>query len=337
MGTVGTDINSGVMRFTFGEAKLSEGLDFVAVAVGLFAMTEIAFRLGKPEQRATVTAQARDLMPHADDLKRSWKPTLRGTAIGAALGMLPGTGPLIAAFAAYGVERKLAKDPSRFGQGAIEGVAGPEAADNASAFTHFIPMLTLGIPAGATFALLLGAMMLQGVQPGPELMSQHPDLFWGLIASMWIGNLMLLVLNLPLVGIWIKLLQIPYRFLYPTILVFSCIGVYSIRNEPLDIVIAAGTGLVGFMLRSWDCAPAPLILGLILGPIMEENLRRSLLLSGGNPSIFVERPISLSILLFTAALMAFLVLPALRRRGRAPAPLAKDHAKEPRVASVSRH
>ncbi len=316
IGTVGTDINSGVMRFTFGAPQLSEGFDFVAIAVGLFAVTEIAYRLGRPEQAGTVTAMARDLMPRREDLKMSWKPTIRGTLIGAALGVLPGTGPLIASFAAYGVERKLAKDPSRFGQGAIEGVAAPEAADNAAAFTHFIPMLTLGIPAGATFALMLGAMMIQGVQPGPQIMTQHPDLFWGLIASMWIGNLMLLVLNLPLVGIWIKLLQTPYRYLYPTILVFSCIGIYSVRNEPFDILIAAVTGLVGFVLRKWDCAPAPLILGLILGPIMEENLRRSLLLSRGDPTSFVTRPISLSILLFTVALVGLLIVPAMKRRRR---------------------
>jgi TctA family transporter len=320
LGTVGTDINSGVMRFTFGQPMLSEGLDFVAIAVGIFAVTEIAFRLGRSEPEAKVTTSVRDLMPRAEDIKASWKPTLRGTLIGAALGVLPGTGPLIASFAAYGVERKLAKDPSRFGEGAIEGVAGPEAADNAAAFTHFIPMLTLGIPAGATFALMLGALLIQGIQPGPQIMAQHPDIFWGLIASMWIGNLMLLVLNLPLVGVWIKLLQTPYRFLYPTILVFSCIGVYSIRNEPFDIIIAAVTGLVGFALRKWNCAPAPLILGLILGPIMEENLRRSLLLSGGDPTIFVTRPISLSILLLAAALVALLALPSMKRRRRiAPA------------------
>jgi putative tricarboxylic transport membrane protein len=313
LGTVGTDVNSGVIRFTFDDNRLAEGIDFIAVAVGLFAVTEIAFRLGAPEIRARVVARIRDLTPKMADLKASWKPVLRGTVIGSALGILPGTGPLIASFASYVTEKKLAADPSRFGNGAIEGVAGPEAADNAAAFTHFIPMLTLGIPAGATFALLLGAMLIQGIVPGPQVMTSNPDLFWGLIASMWIGNCMLLVLNLPLVGIWIKLLQIPYRFLYPTILMFSCIGVYSIRNEPFDIIIAAATGVVGYVLRKLDCEPAPLILGLILEPILEEHMRRSLLISRGDLSVFVTRPISLGILLFTVALLLVLCMPGLRR------------------------
>ena len=325
VGTIGTDINTGVMRFTAGDNRLAEGVDFIAVAVGLFAFTEIAFRLGAPQVRARIDAKIRDLVPKMSDLKSSWKPILRGTCIGGALGILPGTGPLISSFASYVTERKLAKDPSRFGNGAIEGVAGPEAADNAAAFTHFIPMLTLGIPAGATFALMLGAMMIQGIPPGPQIMTQHPDLFWGLIASMWIGNLMLLVLNLPLVGVWIKLLETPYRFLYPMILVFSCIGVYSIRNEPFDIIIAAVTGAIGYGLRKLDCSPAPLILGLLLGPILEENLRRSLLISRGNPLVFVERPISLSIVLFTAALLVVLCLPALKRKDAALAGVGAEH------------
>jgi putative tricarboxylic transport membrane protein len=239
---------------------------------------------------------------------------IRGTAIGGLLGMLPGTGPLIAAFASYMVERKLAKDPSRFGSGAIEGVAGPEAADNAAALTHFIPMLTLGIPAGATFALMLGALQIQGISTGPQVVTEHPDLFWGLIASMWIGNLMLLILNLPLVGVWIKLLQTPYRFLYPTILAFSCIGIFSVRNEPYDILIAVGAGAVGYVLRLWDCSPAPLILGLVLGPIMEENMRRSLILSRGDPTIFLTRPISLAILCLAAGLLALIALQQYRAK-----------------------
>jgi putative tricarboxylic transport membrane protein len=314
IGTVGTDINTGVMRFTFGDNRLAEGIDFIAVAVGLFAFTEISFRLGVPQVRTRIDTGIRDLIPKMSDIKSSWKPILRGTALGGTLGILPGTGPLISSFAAYVMEKKLAKDPSRFGNGAIEGVAGPEAADNAAALTHFIPMLTLGIPAGATFALMLGAMMIQGIPPGPQIMTQHPDLFWGLIASMWIGNLMLLVLNLPLVGVWIKLLETPYRFLYPMILVFSCIGVYSIRNEPFDIVIAAVTGGIGFVLRMLDCAPAPLILGLLLGPILEENLRRALLISRGDPMVFITRPISLSIIIFTIALLVVFSLPALKRK-----------------------
>lgn len=314
IGTVGTDINSGVMRFTFGNLHLAGGIDFVAVAVGLFSFTEISFRLGAPEQRGRIAAPIKDLIPKMADVKAAWKPILRGTGLGGMLGILPGTGPLIAAFASYVTERKLAKDPTRFGNGAIEGVAGPEAADNAAAFTHFIPMLTLGIPAGATFALMLGAMTIQGITPGPQTMTQHPELFWGLIASMWIGNFMLLVLNLPFVGIWIKLLGTPYRFLYPMILVFSCIGVYSIENQPFDIMIAVVTGAVGYVLRKLDCAPAPLILGLLLGPILETNFRRSLLISRGSLMIFLDRPICLCILIFTVVLLIVFSLPALRRK-----------------------
>jgi putative tricarboxylic transport membrane protein len=314
IGTVGTDVNSGVMRFTFGDDRLAEGVDFIAVAVGLFAFTEIAFRLGMPEVRGRIDARIRNLIPRKEDIKASWKPILRGTALGGALGILPGTGPMIASFSAYALEKKLADDPSRFGNGAIEGVAGPEAADNAAAFTHFIPMLTLGIPSGATFALMLGAMMIQGIAPGPQIMTDHPDLFWGLIASMWIGNLMLLVLNLPLVGVWIKLLGTPYRFLYPMILVFSCIGVYSLRNEPFDIALAALTAAAGFVLRKLDCPPAPLILGLLLGPILEENLRRSMLISRGDPTVFFTRPISLSIIIVTVILLVVMCLPALKSK-----------------------
>jgi len=314
IGTIGTDVNTGVMRFTFGFDQLDQGVDFVAVAVGLFAFTEISIRLGSPQVHGYIEAKFKGLVPKLSDLRSSWKPILRGTAIGGIFGIMPGTGPLISSFASYAVERKLAADPSRFGNGAIEGVAGPEAADNAAALTHFIPMLTLGIPAGATMALLLGAMLIQGIQPGPEVMTSHPDLFWGLIASMWLGNLMLLVINLPLVGIWIKLLQTPYRFLYPMILVFSCIGIYGIRNESFDIILAVITAAGGYVLRRLDCPPAPLILGLILGPILEENFRRSLLISRGDPTIFVMRPISLGIIILTIVLVVVLTLPALRRK-----------------------
>lgn len=314
IGTVGTDVNSGVMRFTFGNLRLAGGVDFIAVAVGVFAFAEISSRLGVAHESKPVVASLRQLVPKGADLRASWRPILRGTALGGILGILPGTGPLISAFASYVMERKLSKTPSRFGNGAIEGVAGPEAADNAAAFTHFIPMLTLGIPAGAVFALLLGAMMIEGIQPGPQVMTQNPDLFWGLIASMWIGNLMLLVLNLPLVGIWIKLLTTPYRFLYPMILVFSCIGAYGIENDPFNVVVAAVSGVIGFILRRLDCEPAPLILGLLLGPIFETNFRRSLLLSRGDLLIFVTRPISLAIIILTIILVIVFSMPVLRRR-----------------------
>ncbi|HTU53012.1 MAG TPA: tripartite tricarboxylate transporter permease [Acetobacteraceae bacterium] len=315
LGTVGTDLSTGVTRFTFADPLLDDGIGFVAVAVGLFAVSEIAHRLGAPEARGRIDEKIRGVVPRSDDLKASWKPILRGTALGGMLGILPGTGPLISAFASYALEKRLAKDPTRFGRGAIEGVAGPEAADNAAALTHFIPMLTFGIPAGATFALLLGALLVQGIDPGPLMITAHADLFWGLIASMWIGNLMLLVFNLPLVGVWIRVLQTPYRFIYPMILLFSCIGVYSIRNEPFDVIVAGVTGAAGYLLRKLDCPPAPLILGLILGPLEEENLRRSLLLSRGDPSVFVTRPISLCILLLTASLLIVLCSSGVRRKG----------------------
>ena len=314
LGTVGTDVNSGRERFTFGMVNVVEGIDFVAVAVGLFAFAEIVNRLSQPPQPRMAPATVKELLPTRADLAMSWKAILRGTALGGALGILPGTGPLISSFASYSLERFLAKDPSRFGEGAIEGVAGPESANNAAALTHFVPMLTLGIPAGAAMALMLGAMTIQGVAPGPKLMVEHPDLFWGVIASMWIGNIMLLVLNLPLVGIWIKLLTIPYRFLYPAIVVFCCIGVYSVANSAQDVILAGVLGLFGYVLLAVDCRPAPLILGFILGPILEENLRRTLLESRGDPLVLVEHPISAAFLLVALVLVVSTFLPMIRRR-----------------------
>jgi TctA family transporter len=315
LGTVGTDVDSGVLRFTFGMPQLDSGVDFVPVAVGIFAIAEIAYHLGVPHDRSKVTEwDIKKLIPTKADLSASWKPVIRGTILGGALGVIPGVGPMLSSFASYMMEKKLAKDPSRFGKGAIEGVAGPEAADNAAAFTHFIPMLTLGIPAGATMALMLGAMLIQGITPGPQVMVTHPDLFWGLIASMWIGNIMLLVLNLPLIGIWIRLLSMPYRLLFPAILTFSCIGVYSINNSAFDVGLAAFIGVSGYLFRRLGLAPAPLVLGLILGPILEENLRRSMLISQGDPSIFVTRPISLVLLLAAAAIIVFSITSAYRKR-----------------------
>jgi TctA family transporter len=320
LGTIGTDIHTGVSRFTFGELHLDEGLDFVPIAAALFAFTEIAFRLGSYEVQHPIKTRIRDVIPRWADIKAAFLPTVRGTALGSAMGILPGTGPFIASYSAYALETKLAKDPSRFGKGAIEGVAAPEAANNASAFTHFIPMLTLGIPAGAVFAMLMGALMVQGIQPGPEIMTNHADLFWGLIASMWLGNLMLLVLNLPLVGVWIKLLETPYRYIYPTILLFACIGCYAVSNETLDIRIAAFALLAGYVLEKLDCSPGPLIIGMILGPILEENLRRAMLLSQGDPTVFVTRPISATFLVLTVVLVVTSVLPAMRRSASAQSP-----------------
>jgi TctA family transporter len=313
LGCVGNDMISGERRFDFGSPDLADGINFVALAVALFAFSDIISRAGQPDQIRRFD-KIRGLLPTRADLVASWKPILRGTALGAAFGVLPGTGPLVSSFASYSLEKRLARDPSRFGNGAIEGVAGPEAANNAAALTHFIPMLTLGIPAGAAMALMLGALMIQGVTPGPQVMTDHPDLFWGVIASMWLGNGMLLVLNLPLIGVWIRLLRVRYRILYPAILVFCCIGVYSVNNSTFDVLLAGGLGLIGYLFAMLDCPPAPVILGFILGPILEVNLRRTLLISRGDFSVFVTRPISLGFLLLAVALLGAIALPALRRR-----------------------
>jgi putative tricarboxylic transport membrane protein len=313
MGTVGTDVSSGALRFTMGEMRLAEGINLIVVIMALFAFVDVCVTLGSPEQKGKAKkASIRDLLPRMDDLRACAWPILRGTGLGSALGVLPGTGPLISSFAAYAVERQVAKDPSRFGHGAIEGVAAPEAAANAAAFTHFVPMLALGIPAGATMALLLGAMLIQGIAPGPQVIVKHPDLFWGLIASMWVGNLMLLVLNLPLVGVWIKMLETPYRFIYPLIIVFCLIGIFSERLETFDIYLCALFAAIGFALHKLDCPAAPLIIGMVLGPMLEENFRRAMLISRGDPLVFVTRPISLGILIVLAAIVVLTLLPALR-------------------------
>jgi TctA family transporter len=313
LGTIGTDVQTGLMRFTLGVHQLDDGLNFVAVAVGLFALAQITSNLTGNTTRVVID-KVTGLIPTRADLKASWGPIWRGTLLGSAIGVFPGTGPLIASFASYSMERRLAADPSRFGKGAIEGVAGPEASNNAATFTHFIPMLTLGIPAGAPMALMLAALMIQGVTAGPQLMTQHADLFWGVIASMFIGNAMLLILNLPLVGIWIRLLAVPYRFLYPLVLVCCCIGVYSVNNSPFDVLFAAGVSVVGYLFVKLDCSPAPLILGLILEPMLEDNFRRALLISRGDATVFVTRPISLMILLATIGLVIVFCAPALRRK-----------------------
>jgi TctA family transporter len=305
LGTVGTDIESGTERFTFGSPNLADGINFIIIAVGVFAFAEVVHNLGRGRSERPPPAPLRSLLPRRADLAASWKPILRGTVLGSALGLLPGTGPMVSSFASYSLERQLARDRSRFGNGAIEGVAGPEAANNAAAITHFIPMLTLGIPAGAAMALMLGAMLVQGIAPGPRMLTDHPDVFWGLLASMWLGNLMLLVLNLPLVGVWIKLLTIPYRILVPAILVFCCIGVYSVNNAAFDVVLAAGFGALGYAFSLMRCQPMPLIVGFILGPVLEQSLRRALLLSRGDLSVFVTRPISGTLLVLAVCLLGW--------------------------------
>ena len=276
------------------------------------------------------------LLPTREDLKRSWGPILRGTGIGSFFGVLPGTGPAIASFASYMLEKKIAKDPSRFGQGAIEGVAAPEAANNADAQCKFIPMLTLGLPASGVMALMLGALTMQGIQPGPEVMNLRPDLFWGLIASMWIGNLLLVVLNLPLIGLWVRLLQVPYRLLFPAIMVFSAIGIYSVNGSPFELYLTALFGIVGFILMKLGFPLAPMLLGFVLGPMMEENLRRAMLMGRGDPSLFFTRPISLGFLIATALILVLMALPAVHKRREEIAGL-KRHATRvapPRLGSA---
>ena len=316
LGLVGTDIHTGLQRFTFGAADLFDGIDFVVVAVGIFGFGSIIASLEKGEDAQSVSvlhAKIQRLWPTRDDFRLAWPASVRGTLLGCVLGVLPGGGAVLSAFASYSLERKLAKDPTRFGQGAVEGVAGPESANNAGAQTAFIPMLTLGIPPNAVMAVMIGAMMIHGIRPGPEVLDQRPDLFWGLIASMWLGNAMLVVINLPLIGIWVRLLRVPYRLLFPAILLFSSIGIYSVHNSSFEVVLAAGFGVFGYVLYKLGCEPAPLALGFVLGPMLEEKLRTAMLLARGNPLTFLQRPISAGLLLTAAVLLAAVLLPKIRK------------------------
>jgi putative tricarboxylic transport membrane protein len=311
---IGSDLETGVGRMTFDIPELSDGMGFAVVAMGVFGFAEIIRNLEKPTSREFVMSKISGLMPTVADLKASAPAVGRGTIIGSLLGILPGGGAVIASFAAYTFEKKISKDPSRFGRGAIEGVAAPESANNAAAQTSFIPLLTLGIPPNAVMALMVGAMTIHGIVPGPQVMTKQPELFWGMIASMWLGNLMLVVINLPLIGIWVRLLRVPYRLLAPSILVFCAIGVYSINNAPADVIIAGVFGLVGYWLIKHDFEPAPALLGFVLGPLMEENLRRAMLIARGDVTVFVTRPIS-GVLLATAVfLLVIAVLPMMRKR-----------------------
>jgi TctA family transporter len=314
LGIIGTDVNSGVLRFTFDIPELSDGIGFVIVAMGMFGTAEIISNLEMKEKREIFTNKVTHLYPTKQDLKDSWAAIMRGTALGSALGILPGGGALLASFGAYTLEKKVSKNPEKFGKGAIQGVAGPESANNAGAQTSFIPMLTLGIPSNAVMALMIGALMIQGIAPGPQVMNEKPELFWGLIASMWVGNLMLVVLNLPMIGMWVKLLTVPYRFLYPSILVFMAIGVFSLSNNAFDVLTMGIFGVVGYVCVKLECEPAPMILGFILGPLMEENLRRAMLLSRGDPLVFFEKPISLGFMVAAAILLVIVALPAIRQK-----------------------
>ena len=316
LGQINTDVISGVPRYSFDIPELTDGISFVAIAMGVFGFGEIIMNLGRPaEHREVFTKDVKGLWPSKKDFKEAFPAVVRGTALGSILGILPGGGALLSSFAAYTLEKKIARNPSvPFGQGAIQGVAGPESANNAGSQTSFIPMLTLGIPPNAVMALMVGAMTIKGIQPGPQVMTSNPELFWGLIASMWIGNLMLVILNLPLIGIWIKLLTVPYRFLFPAIVVFCGIGLYTLNNNNFDVFLAAAFGIVGYAFYKLGCEPAPLLLGFILGPMMEENLRRALLLSRGDWTTFLTRPLSASLLIAAVLMILVVTLPAIRSR-----------------------
>src|SRR5690348_13127329 len=311
---VGSDIETGASRMAFDVTELSDGIGFVLVAMGVFGFAEIMRNLEQESSQSIVHAKLTGLMPTWPDLKASFGAICRGTGLGSILGILPGGGAVIAAFAAYTFEKKVSKDPSRFGRGAIEGVAAPESANNAAAQTSFIPLLTLGIPPNAVMALMVGAMMIHGIVPGPQVMTKQPELFWGMIASMWIGNLMLVIINLPLVGVWVRLLRVPYRMLFPAIIIFCAIGVYSINNSPTDVIIAALFGLFGYWLNKHEFEPAPLVLAFVLGPLMEENLRRAMLIARGDVTVFLTRPISAGLIAVAAMLLVIAALPMIRKR-----------------------
>jgi TctA family transporter len=314
LGLVGRDVYTGDERYTIGFLELADGINFVAVAVGMFGIAEILRNLENETDRDAVIKTVSGLMPTREDLKAIVAPVLRGTILGSALGILPGGGAVLSSFAAYSLEKKLSKTPRRFGRGAIEGVAAPEAANNAGAQTSFIPLLTLGIPANPVMALMIGALTIKNIIPGPDVATEQPALFWGVIASMWIGNLMLVLLNLPLVGLWVKLLTIPYYVLFPAIAAFCSIGVYSMNSNPFDLYAVAVFGLLGYTLLKLGCEPAPLLLGFVLGPMLEENLRRAMIISRGDPTVFVTRPLSAALLLLTAAVLAVLLLPAVAKK-----------------------
>ena len=315
LGMVGSDIYTGTPRYTFGSYDLNQGISLVALAVGLFGLTEILRNLeGRSDTDEVAIARVGSLMPTRNDMRAMAAPILRGTAIGSVLGVLPGGGAILASFAAYAAEKKLSKTPERFGNGAIEGVAAPESANNAGAQTSFIPMLTLGIPANPAMAMMIGAMIIQGIVPGPNVAAQQPALFWGIIVSMWIGNAMLVLLNLPLIGLWVRMLSVPYRVLFPTIIIFAAIGVYSVESNVFDLFAMSAAGLAGYVLVKHDCEPVPLLLGFVLGPLIEEHLRRALLISHGDPTVFFQRPISAGLLACAAIMLIVVVLPSVARR-----------------------
>jgi TctA family transporter len=310
LGLIGTDVTSGSQRYTFDIPYLADGIGFVTVAMGMFGLGEIIRNLETESERSVIIAKITSLMPTRDDWRRMIAPILRGTFVGSALGILPGSGSILGSFAAYSIEKKVSKNAAQFGKGAIEGVAAPESANNAGAQTSFIPMLTLGIPSNPVMALMIGAMIIQGIQPGPSVITEQPALFWGIIVSMWIGNLFLVILNLPMIGIWVRMIMVPYQFLYPAILVFCAIGVFSLNNSTFDVHLMALFGVLGYVFSKLGCEPAPMLLAFILGPLMEEYLRRAMLLSRGNPWVFVQRPISATLLMLAVLAMCTVLIPA---------------------------
>ncbi len=313
LGTIGQDLYTGTPRFNFNITDLSDGLEFVGLVMGLFGIGEIVRNLEDESERSVLAQKVASLIPSWADFKTTIAPILRGTALGSILGILPGGGAMLASFAAYSLEKRVAKDPSRFGKGAIEGVAGPESANNAGAQTSFIPMLTLGIPSNPVMALMIGAMIIQGIVPGPNVVTEKPELFWGLIASMWVGNIMLLILNLPLIGMWVKFLTVPYHVLFPGIMAVCCIGVYSVSNNSFDVYTMAFFGVVGYVMVKLDCEPAPLILGFVIGKMLEEYLRRAMLLSRGDPFVFFQRPISAGLLILAIFALTIVLIPSVSK------------------------
>ena len=313
LGLVGADVETGMHRFTFGFPELAEGINFVIVAMGMFGLGEIIKNLEDEHQRSVAIKKVTGLLPTREDVKRIIAPILRGTALGSALGILPGGGAMLASFAAYSLEKKVSRNSHQFGKGAIEGVAAPESANNAGAQTSFIPMLTLGIPSNPVMALMIGAMIIQGIKPGPSVVTEQPELFWGIIVSMWIGNLFLIVLNLPMIGMWVRLLTVPYHLLFPIILVFCGIGVFSVNNSVFDVYLMAIFGVLGYVLSKLECEPAPLLLGFIHGPMMEENMRRAMVIARGDFTVFVTRPISAAMLIIAALALVAVLSPALRK------------------------
>ena len=313
-GLVGIDVNSGVPRLTFGIPDIADGMDFVPVVVGLFGIGEVAANLEVPQDRSILAGKIKNLLPSWADFKAAFPAILRGTSVGTILGILPGGGAALPPFAAYALEKKVSRHPERFGTGVIQGVASPEAANNAGAQTSFIPLLTMGIPTNPLMALMIGALMIQGIQPGPSMIREQPALYWGVVASMWIGNLMLVVINLPLVGMWVSLLRIPYRLLFPAIILFCCIGAYASSNSVFSVWLMLGWGALGYFFNKVGVQPAPMVLGFVLGPMLEENFRRTMLLSGGDPLVFIQRPISAFLLAVAAALLVVLIFPAIRKK-----------------------